>query len=138
MKLGIRTTAHLQHSRPLYSTGHVLGACCNAPDTQVMARKRVSRVSRKAPFLPSKQTHTPSPSGANFQPPFFCCYRYGLTLTLSGNKRIGELRTITRISAPMPPFCRELAQVQPPTHILDPKLINFYAEVFHLCVEIIG
>jgi len=41
------------------------------PDTQMVARKRVFRVSRNAPFLPSKQTHAPSPSGANFNPPFF-------------------------------------------------------------------
>jgi len=27
---------------------------------------------------------------------------------------------------------REMAQIQPPTHTLDPKLINFYAEVFHM------
>jgi hypothetical protein len=27
-----------------------------------------------------------------------------LTLNLSGNKRIGEIRTKTRISAPIPPF----------------------------------
>ena len=25
-----------------------------------------------------------------------------------------------------------MAQIQPPTHTLDPKLINFYAEVFHM------
>ena len=26
-----------------------------------------------------------------------------------------------------------MAQIQPPTHTLDPKLINFYAEKLHLC-----
>ena len=31
-----------------------------------------------------------------------------------------------------------MAQVQPPTLTLDPKLINFYAEVLHLCIETIG
>ena len=35
------------------------------------AIKHVSRVSRNAPFLPSKQAHALSPLGANFHPPFF-------------------------------------------------------------------
>ena len=39
-----------------------------------------------------------------FSPPFFCFDGYGLTLNLSGNKRIGEIRTKTRISTPIPPF----------------------------------
>jgi len=50
----------------------------------VVARKRVSRVSRNAPILPSKQAHALSPLGANFTPPFFCCNGYGLTQ--NGNK----------------------------------------------------
>ena len=33
---------------------------------------------------------------------------------------------------------RELAQIQPPTLTLDPKLIKFYAEVLNLCIETIG
>ena len=82
-----------------------------------MARKCVSRVSRYAPFLPSKQAHALSPLGANFQPPFFCFDGHVLTLNLSGNKTIGEVRTNTRISTP--------------------KFINFHAEVLHLCTETI-
>ena len=31
-----------------------------------------------------------------------------------------------------------MAQIQPPTLTLDPKLINVYAEVLHLCIETIG
>jgi len=31
-----------------------------------------------------------------------------------------------------------MAQIQPPTHTLDPKLINFHAKVLHLCIETIG
>jgi len=31
-----------------------------------------------------------------------------------------------------------MAQIQPPTLTLDPKLINFYAEVLHLCIETFG
>ena len=30
-----------------------------------------------------------------------------------------------------------MAQIQPPTHTLDPKLINSYAEVLRLCIETI-
>jgi hypothetical protein len=37
----------------------------------VVAKKRVSRVSKNAPFLPSKQAHTQIPLGANFTPLFF-------------------------------------------------------------------
>jgi len=33
---------------------------------------------------------------------------------------------------------REMAQIQPPILTLDPKLIDFYAEVLHLCIETIG
>ena len=101
-QLSLPTTAQPQHSRPLYLAGHALEAYWRAPDTQVVARKRVSRVSRNAPLLPSKQAHAHSPSGANFQPPFICFDGYGLNLNPSGNKRIGEIRTKTRISTPMP------------------------------------
>jgi hypothetical protein len=58
-----------------------------------MARKLVSRVSRNAPFLLSKQAHARSPSWANIHPPFFCFDGYDLTLSLSGKKIIGETRT---------------------------------------------
>jgi hypothetical protein len=47
--------------------------------------------SRNAPFLPSKQAHALSPLGQMFNPPFFCCDGYGLTLDLSGNKRVDEI-----------------------------------------------
>ena len=92
-----------------------------------MVRKRVSVVSRNAPFLPSKQAHARSPLGANFHLPFFCVDGYGLTLNLSENKRIGEIRTKTRILHPYHLFGREMAKIQPLTLTLDPKLINFYA-----------
>ena len=36
------------------------------------------------------------------------------------------------------PSTKSLAQIQPPTLTLDPKLINVYAEVLHLCIETIG
>ena len=75
--------------------------------------------------------------GRIFNSPIFCFDGYGLTLNLSGNKIIGEIWTKTRISTPMPPFWQGMAQIQPSTHTLDPKLINFYAEVFHLCKETI-
>jgi len=91
----------------------------------VVAEKHVSRVSRNAPFLPNKQAHT-----ANFHPPFFCFDGYGLTLNLSGNKRIGEIWTKTRISTPIPPFWQGNGTNPAPTLTLDPKLIYFYAEVF--------
>jgi hypothetical protein len=92
-----------------------------------MARKRVSGVSRNSPFLPSKQAHALSPLGADFHPPFFCKQRvasngYGSTLYLSGNKRIDEIRTKTAFLHPYHLFGRETAHIQP-------KLINFYAEV---------
>jgi hypothetical protein len=69
-----------------------------------MAKKRVSRVSRNAPFLPSKQAHTLSLKGQIFNHPFSCFDGYGLTLNLSGNKSIGDIRTKSRISTPIPPF----------------------------------
>ena len=31
-----------------------------------------------------------------------------------------------------------IVQIQPPTHIPNPKLINFYAGVLHLCMETSG
>jgi hypothetical protein len=31
-----------------------------------------------------------------------------------------------------------MAQIQPPTLTLDPKLVNFNAEVLYLCIETIG
>jgi hypothetical protein len=102
-----------------------------------MTRKRVSGVSRNAPFVPSKQAHALSPLGAKFHP-FFCFIGYGLTLNLSENKRIGGIRTKTRILHPYHLSGREMAKIQPPTLTLDPKLINFYAVVLHLCIEIIG
>jgi len=40
----------------------------------------------------------------------------------------------------LPPYHlsgREMAQIQPPTLTLDPKLINFYAKVL-LCIETFG
>jgi len=57
-----------------------------------------------------------------------------LTLNLSGNKRFGEFRTKTCISTPILLFWQgngkwQMAQIQPPTLTLDPKLINFYAKV---------
>jgi len=67
-QLVLPTTAQPQHSRPYNLTGRALGAYWRAPDTQVMARKLASRVSRNAPFLPSKQAHALSPLGANFHP----------------------------------------------------------------------
>jgi hypothetical protein len=57
-----------------------------------MAGKRVSRVSRIAPFLQI------------LYPPSFCFDGYGLTLNLSGNKGIGKIWTKTRISTPIPFF----------------------------------
>jgi len=98
-----------------------------------MARKRVSGVSRNAPFLPSKQAHALCPWGQIFTPLIFCFDGYGLTLILSGNKRISEIRTKFRLPTPIYLYGREMAQIQPPTLSLDPKLIIFYAEVLHLC-----
>jgi hypothetical protein len=72
-----------------------------------MARKRVSGVSRNSPFLPSKQAHALSPLGADFHPPFFCKQRVA-------SNGYG--------STPYHLFGRETAHIQP-------KLINFYAEV---------
>jgi hypothetical protein len=79
-----------------------LGSILKVPKT-LMARKRVYGVSRNATFLPSKQAHALSCRG-KFPPPFFCFDGYGLTQNLSGNKIIGEIRTKTCISTPMPPF----------------------------------
>jgi hypothetical protein len=31
----------------------------------------------------------------------------------------------------------EMAQIQPPTHTLDPKLTYFDADLLHLCIETI-
>jgi hypothetical protein len=31
-----------------------------------------------------------------------------------------------------------MAQIQPPIIILDPELVNFYAEVLRLCIGTIG
>jgi hypothetical protein len=33
---------------------------------------------------------------------------------------------------------KEMAQIQPPTLTLDPKLIIVYAKVLHLCIETFG
>ena len=115
-----------------------LGSILKDSNTQVVTRKRVSRVSKNAPILPSKEAHAPSPLGANFQPPFFCFDGYGLTLNLSGNDKIGEIWTKTRISTPMPPFGQVNGTNPAPTDTLDPKLINYYAEVLHLCIETTG
>jgi hypothetical protein len=68
-----------------------------------MARERVSRVFRNAPFLPSKRAHALSFRG-KFPTPLFLLDGYGLTLNLSGDKGIGEIRTQTRISTPVPPL----------------------------------
>jgi len=108
-----------------------LGAYSRVPDTQVMARKLVSGVFRNAPFLPSKQAHALSFMG-KFSPPFFCFNGYGLTLNLSENKTIGEIRTKTRILHPYHLSGREMANIQPPTLTLDPKLIKFHVEVLHV------
>ena len=103
-----------------------------------MARKLVSRVSKNAPFLPSKQVHALSPLGAKFHPPFFCFDGYGLTLNLSEKKTVGEFRTKTCISTPIPPLWQGNGTNPAPPLTLDPKLINFYAEVLHLFLETIG
>jgi hypothetical protein len=84
-----------------------------------MARKRVSGVSRKAPFLPSKHAHALSPLGADFHPPFFCFDGYGLTLNPSGNKRLVKF-------IPKSTFLH-------PYHLSGREL-----EVLHLCIESIG
>jgi len=54
----------------IFLTGHALEAYWRAPDTQVVARSRASRVSRNAPSLPSTQAHALSLRG-KFSTPFF-------------------------------------------------------------------
>jgi len=137
-QLSLPTTAHLQHSRPCYLTGHALGAYWRTPDTQVVARKRVSGVSRNAPCLPSKQAHALNPLGAISTPPFFCCNGYGFTQNVSGNKKMVEKWWKLDLESHFcthvwvqPPFGREMAQIQPPTHTADPipffvKCVLFY------------
>ena len=49
------------------------------------------RVSKNAPFRPSKQAHALSFRGL-FSTPIFYFDGYGLTPNLSGNKRIGEIQ----------------------------------------------
>jgi hypothetical protein len=99
-----------------------------------MARKRVSRVSRNAPFLPSKQAPASSPLGANFLPPFFCFGGYGWTVNHQGKKNLVTLDPNPHFYTHAT-FWQGMAQIQPPNHTLDPKLIYFYAEVLHLCVK---
>ena len=112
------------------------------PDTQVMARKFVSRVSileihsiqgmvLECTIFAQQQAHAPSLLGAKFQPPFFCFDSCSLNLDLPGSKTIIEIQTKTRISTPMPPFWQGNG-TKPPTLTLDPKLIYLYAEVLHV------
>ena len=106
IQLSLPTTAHPQHSRPLYII--VDRACLES----ILKESQNSGVDQKACFqgfqkctiLPSKQAHARSPLGTNFQPPFFCFNGNGLTLNLSGNKRTGVIRTKIRTSTPMLPF----------------------------------
>jgi hypothetical protein len=90
-------------------------------------------------FCPAnKPTH--GPIGANFHPPFFCFDGYGLTLN---PKPIWEQRNWWN-SDQNPHFYTHVTFLtgkwhnSSPPHTLDPKLINFYAEVLHLCIETIG
>jgi hypothetical protein len=92
-----------------------------------MARKLVSRT---APFLPSKQAHALSPLGAKFHPPFLCFDGCGLTLNLSGIRILVKFGPKPAFLHPYHLSGREMAQVQPLTLTLDPKLIHFYAKVF--------
>ena len=67
-------------------------------------------------FCPADGPRTKSFRG-KFRTPFFSFDGYGLTLNLSGNKRVGEIWTKTRISTPMPPFW----QGKGTNYTLDPK-----------------
>ena len=63
----------------------------------------------------------------NFHP-LFCFYGYGLTLNLSENKRIGEIRTKTCISTPIPPFWQEIGKwhkSSPPLSPVTPNSLIF-------------
>ena len=109
------------------------GSVLKNSDTQVVARKRVSRVSRNAPFWPRKQAHTHSPFRAIFQPPFFCFDGYGLTL--SGNNELVEFRPkpafLQPCHLPRKLFGREMAKIQPPlTHLTPNSFIFMLKEIF--------
>jgi len=73
-----------------------------------------------------------------FPPPFFLLDGYGLTLNLYGNKRIGKIRTKTRISTLIPPFWQGNGTYPAPHSHSWPQTHYFYAEVLHLCIETIG
>ena len=51
---------------------------------------------------------------------------------MSGNKKIVKFGPKPAFLHPCYLSGREMAQIQPPTHTFDPKLIYFYAEVFHM------
>jgi hypothetical protein len=63
--------------------------------------------------------------------PFFCFDGYGLTLNLSDNKRIGEIRTKTRISTPMPPSRRGIGTNPAPNAGL-PGWADFRSQVLNV------
>jgi len=85
----------------------------------------------------AQQTGPRSPLGANFHPPFFCFDGYGLTFNLSGDKKLVKF-------GPKPVFLHPYHLLAGKWHITSPnshpwpKLISFYAEVLHLCIETIG
>jgi len=89
-------------------------------------------------FCPANRPTHQVLQGQIFNPPCFCSDGYGLTLNLSGNKRIGEIRTRTHIHTPIPPFWQGYGTNPAPPLTLDPKLNNIYAEVLQLCIGTIG
>ena len=103
----------------------------------MVARKRICRVSRKAQFLPSKQAHASSPMGANFHPPFFLLQRVWFNPKRVWEQNNGEIWIWNHISVPMHGynllFGREMAQIQPPTHTVDPTPLFLAQKCFISC-----
>ena len=85
--------------------------------------------SGNAPLLPSKQAHTLSPLGANFQPPFFCFDGYGLTLNLSEDKKLKKFGPKPAFLHPYHLRARKW-HIQPPTLTLYPNSLVFLQKCY--------
>jgi len=111
-QLSLRTTAHAQHFRTWYLTGHALGTYRRALTLRWWPES----------VIPSKMHHFSPANRPTFwvlqgqiSKTLFLVNVYGLTPDLSGNKTNG-LWIGTRISISMPPSWQGMAQIQPPIH----------------------
>ena len=76
--------------------------------------------------------------GQIFTPPFFALMGMIWPLAYLGTKELVKFWPKPAFLHPYHLSGREMAQIQPPTLTLDPKLTKFNAKVLHLCIETIG